>query len=94
MQSTRYTLRELKEFWEMLFDSAAPADSQWALWFLQHHPNTVRRGIVMLEAKRRRLNGKMDATYMVKYASAAMNLITESRTIPAQNRTEPSSIAV
>jgi hypothetical protein len=78
---TTYTIHELKEFWTMLFpQSQAPADSQWALWFLQHDPGIVREGIVQLATKRRKLNDKMDADYMVKFASAVMNRLTRANT--------------
>jgi hypothetical protein len=79
--TTTYTIHELKEFWTMLFpQSQPPEDSQWALWFLQHDPHIVREGIAQLAAKRRKLNGKMDADYMVKFASAVMNRLTRSNT--------------
>jgi hypothetical protein len=79
--TTTYTSHELKEFWTMLFpQSQAPDDPQWALWFLLHDPDIVREGIGQLATKYRKLNGMMDAAYMVKFASAVMNRLTRSNT--------------
>jgi hypothetical protein len=75
--ATTYTVPELKGFWTMLFtDCEVPEDSQWALWTLLHDPDTVREGIAQLATKYRKLYGKMDAKYMVKFASSVMNRIS------------------
>lgn len=83
--TTVYTLHQLKELWTMLFQSEPPDDSQWALWFLLHDPDTVREAIVQLAAKRRKLDGQMDAVYMLKFASAVMSRLShEQRTYATQ----------
>lgn len=72
-----YTIEELKELWLMLFgEHEMPEDAQWALWLLMHDPGTVREGIVQLANKRLKLNGKMDALYMLKFACSVMNRLT------------------
>ena len=82
--TTSGAIRELKELWTMLFAPAAlPDDPQWAIWFLQHQPGTVREGIVQLAKKHRKLDGNMDTTYMVKFASAVMNRLTRTSTCAA-----------
>lgn len=80
MAHTTYTIHQLKELWMMLFSgSTPPEDSQWALWFLLHDPDTVREGIVQLAAKRRKLHEQMDAVYMIKFASAVMGRLTREQ---------------
>jgi hypothetical protein len=64
----------LRDSWAALFPGAAvPADSQFALWLLLHDDSTVNGGMVQLAAKYRKLEGRMDEAYMVKFASAVMN---------------------
>lgn len=78
-------IHELKELWVMLFpDTDPPDDSQWALWFVLHDPATVREGIGQLSAKRRKLNGRMDALYMAKFASAVMNRLSREKRLPQE----------
>lgn len=77
MANNVYTIQELKELWTMLFPQVPPpADSQWALWFLTHGPATARDGVGQLATKHRKLGGRMDASYMVKFASAVMTRIS------------------
>jgi hypothetical protein len=73
----------------MLFaECEVPADSQWALWFLLHDPSIVREGIAQPATKRRKLNGKMDADYMVKFASAVMNRLTRANAASVSTKGE------
>lgn len=81
--ATTYTVPELKGFWTMFFtDCEVPDDSQWALWTFLHDLDTVREGISQLATKHRKLQGKMDAQYMVKFASAVMNRISRETNAP------------
>lgn len=80
MQATNGTVEavaELRESWSLLFPAVtAPDDSQWAIWLLRHDRTIVRRGLAELATKYKRLGGKMDPTYMGKFASAVMNRLT------------------
>lgn len=78
---TANAVSELQESWTLLFpDVAPPDDAQWTIWLLRHDRVIVRRGLAELATKYRRLDGKMDALYMGKFASAVMNrLAAESR---------------
>ncbi len=64
----------MRESWTALFPEVpAPLDQQWVLWLLLHDPETVREGIAQLAGKYRKLGGRMDADYMVRFASSVMN---------------------
>lgn len=73
-------LADAKKMWQALFPKVpAPTDEQWALWLIRHHSSTVKEGLCALATKYQRLEGKMDDTYMLKFASAVMNRITSQR---------------
>ena len=79
-KNTASAVRELRDVWEILFPNvAAPDHGQWSLWLLRHDADVVRYGIAQLGVKYRRLKGEMDALWMAKYASAAMNRQTNAR---------------
>jgi hypothetical protein len=76
---------ELQETWTTLFPGVQmPADHQFALWLLLHDATTVRTAFAQLATKYRKVDGRMDAGYMVKFASAVMNrLQREAETVKA-----------
>jgi len=68
---------EIKKVWTTLLpEIAVPADRQWALWLVLHDPEIVRKGIAQLAAKYRKVQGAMDADYMVRFASSVMNRLS------------------
>ncbi|MDP9038401.1 MAG: hypothetical protein M3O02_03880 [Acidobacteriota bacterium] len=81
MQATNGTVEavaELKDAWALLFPTvAAPDDTQWTIWLLRHDRAIVRRGLAELATKYKRVEGKMDALYMGKFASAVMNRLDD-----------------
>lgn len=71
-------IAEMKNTWALLFPKVpTPADDQWAFWLLLHDSTTVQGGVMQLAAKYRKLDGHMDADYMVRFASSVMNRITK-----------------
>ncbi len=81
MQVTNGTIEavaELRDAWALLFPNvSAPDDAQWTIWLLRHDRAIVRRGLAELATKYKRLDGKMDALYMGKFASVVMNRLAD-----------------
>jgi hypothetical protein len=65
---------ENKSTWGLLLPEVAqPSDQQWSLWSALHDPKTITAGITQLAAKYRRMGGRMDSDYVLKFASSVMN---------------------
>jgi len=74
------TTHTLKETWGLLFPKAAtPEDYQWTLWLVLHDASTVKEGIAELAKKYHKVNARMDADYMVRFASSVMNRIHDAK---------------
>jgi hypothetical protein len=68
------SINDLKGAWALMFPGTpVPSDAQWTIWRLAHPGNIIRTSLAELGKKYLKLNGRMDADYMIRFASAVMN---------------------
>jgi len=64
---------ELQKAWELMFNCPAPDNAQFSLWFVKHDLPVIRQAIGATAMKFKRLEGRMDRDYLIKFASSVMN---------------------
>jgi hypothetical protein len=68
--------QRLTELWAGSITSYMPSEAQWNIWLSLHSPETMLKAVLKTIKRWTKLDGAMNADYLVRYTSSLANKIT------------------